>query len=276
MGLLDNVIKKTDAVTAPSDDKKVLVSINSRIEDLKLQNLENAKFLRGLSKKIETELEQIRIAETNRSIEVKDNSEVVESLERLNNSLRELNNNDVMTEIDRVQKALDNINNDDVISEIDRVQKALDNINNDDVISEIDRVQKTLDSLNNNDVILELDRVQKKIDSLDIDRVMGVIESVNNMGNKLATIQTEFDRINQMVEDTSNKVNSIITLPGSVKKLLQMNNDTMANNFEDLVRNMGEDMRKRNSTMKIMIGVNLWLTFLNVAIFVAYIMGIFN
>ena len=246
MGLLDNVIKKTDAV-----------SINSRIEDLKLQNLENAKFLRGLSKKIETELEQIRIAETNRSIEVKDNSEVVESLERLNNSLRELNNNDVMTEIDRVQKALDNINNDDVISEIDRVQK-------------------TLDSLNNNDVILELDRVQKKIDSLDIDRVMGVIESVNNMGNKLATIQTEFDRINQMVEDTSNKVNSIITLPGSVKKLLQMNNDTMANNFEDLVRNMGEDMRKRNSTMKIMIGVNLWLTFLNVAIFVAYIMGIFN
>ena len=44
MGLLDNVIKKTDAVTAPSDDKKVLVSINSRIEDLKLQNLENAKY----------------------------------------------------------------------------------------------------------------------------------------------------------------------------------------------------------------------------------------
>ena len=80
MGLLNTVKKKQELASSinttllNSDEKKILLNINSRIEDLKVQNMENAKFLRGITRKIEDELVQMREAEENKSIEVMDSS----------------------------------------------------------------------------------------------------------------------------------------------------------------------------------------------------------
>ena len=70
MGLLNTVIKKSESTglsnnVSASDEKRILLNINSRIEDLKIQNMENAKFLRGISRKIESELNQMREVEEN-------------------------------------------------------------------------------------------------------------------------------------------------------------------------------------------------------------------
>ena len=101
MGLLTTVMKKsetpvnTTGTISPNDEKKILMNINSRMDDLKTQNLQNAKFLRGISRKIETELSQMREMEENKSIEVYDDSALVESINRVEQSLLEINNNEI-------------------------------------------------------------------------------------------------------------------------------------------------------------------------------------
>ena len=96
MGLLTTVIKKQETPTginnsnlSANDEKKILLNINSRIEDLKAQNMENAKFLRGISRKIESELNAMREAEDNKSIEVYDDSNIIESINKVQKSLEE-------------------------------------------------------------------------------------------------------------------------------------------------------------------------------------------
>ena len=108
MGLLNTVKKKQELASSinttllNSDEKKILLNINSRIEDLKVQNMENAKFLRGITRKIEDELVQMREAEENKSIEVMDDSNILESIERVEKSLQEINSKEVLTEIEKI------------------------------------------------------------------------------------------------------------------------------------------------------------------------------
>ena len=63
MGTTPTVAKKMESqqpVPQNGDAKKFLVNLNNGINELKTQNLENAKFLRGISRKIENELSQMR------------------------------------------------------------------------------------------------------------------------------------------------------------------------------------------------------------------------
>ena len=82
MGIIPTVIKKPETTqhsnTVNGDDKKLLVNLNNRIDDLKMQNLENAKFLRGISRKIENELLQMRELEEGKSIEMFDDTSILE------------------------------------------------------------------------------------------------------------------------------------------------------------------------------------------------------
>ncbi len=230
MGLLNNVIRKDNQVAIAGEDKKLLLNINTRIEDLKLQNMENAKFLRGLSRKIETELEQLKAVESNKSIEVKDESKVINSIERVEKALEEINNNDVMEEIDRINKTLE------------------------ESVSKID----------------------SSVSKIDTEQMASIIGVVDKMQNKIDKVQEEFNSISRTVEEVSNKVNSVITLPNNIKNLMENQNNDMTENLETLYKEMGNEQEKKASTMKIMVGVNLWLTFLNVALIIAYIVGIFK
>ena len=86
----------------PGEEKIILLNINSKVEDLKVQNMENAKFLRGISRKIESELYQMRELEENRSAETYDGSSILESIERVEKSVNDINNNEILEAIEKV------------------------------------------------------------------------------------------------------------------------------------------------------------------------------
>ena len=144
MGLLNTVIKKSDSALgfnnsnlSSTDEKKILLNINSRIEDLKVQNMENAKFLRGISRKIENELNQMREVEENKSIEVYDDSHLIESIERVEKSLQEISNNEVLEAIERVNTSLADFNSYEVLEGIDKINQSMNEINSTDVVEEV-------------------------------------------------------------------------------------------------------------------------------------------
>lgn len=112
MGILTTVIKKSDGATqsaTPSivsahEEKKMLVNINSGIEELKTQNLENTKFLRGMSRKVEEEFAHMKeLQENSAKVEAKavaaeaekpvvsfDDFAVLESIEKVQNSISDV------------------------------------------------------------------------------------------------------------------------------------------------------------------------------------------
>lgn len=245
MGLLSNVsnvIRKNEPVAIAGEDKKILLNINSRIEDLKLQNMENAKFLRGLSRKIETELEQIKEAEINRSIEVHDESLVISSIERVEKALEEINNNDVMEEIDRINKAIIDINNNDVMEEIGRINKTLE------------------------DSVVKIDSSMSKLDT---EKVMNIITVVDQL-------QTKVDKVSNDLSEVSNKVNSVITLPANIKTTMNEQSIELNSKVEETCNKLRYELNATIASNKKMTAFNLWLSFLNVALLVAFILGIFS
>lgn len=245
MGLLSNVsnvIRKNESVAIAGEDKKLLLNINSRIEDLKLQNMENAKFLRGLSRKIETELEQIREAEINRSIEVHDESLVISGIERVEKALEEINNNDVMVEIDRINKAIVDINNNDVMEEIGRINKTLE------------------------DSVVKIDSSMSKLDT---EKVMSIITVVDQL-------QTKVDRVSSDLSEVSNKVNSVITLPANIKTTMNEQSTELKDKVEETLTQLRYELKETVGSNKKLTAFNLWLSFLNVALLVAFILGIFS
>ncbi|MBE5927407.1 MAG: hypothetical protein E7270_10640 [Lachnospiraceae bacterium] len=245
MGLLSNmssVMRKNEQVTIAGEDKKILLNINSRIEDLKLQNMENAKFLRGLSRKIETELEQIKEAEINRSIEVHDESLVISGIERVEKALEEINNNDVMEEIDRINKAIIDINNNDVIEEIGRINKTLE------------------------DSVVKIDSSMSKLDT---EKVMNIVAVVNELQDKV-------DKVSADLAEVTNKVNGVLTLPSNIKTTMNEQGSEISNKVEEISNHLRYELNAAISSNKKMTAFNLWLSFLNVALLIAFILGIFN
>lgn len=227
MGLLNNVIKRNEQVAATGEDKKLLININSRIEDLKLQNMENARFLRGLSRKIESELEQIKEVEANRSIEVHDESKVISSIERVEKALEEINNNDVMEEIDRINKTLE------------------------------DSVTK----------------INTSVSKIDTDQMAGIIENFGEIQEGLGEIQEAVDNITKLVEE---KLNVMVSHTNSLKTVVEKQTVEVKDELEEMIVDIERGRDRRISGLKGMVGFNLWLTFLNAALFVAYILGVFN
>lgn len=324
MGLLTNVMKKGDAVSAPVEEKKILLNINSRMEDLKLQNLENAKFLRGLSRKIETELQQLRSAEENRSIEVKDDSEVILGIERVQKALEEINNNDVIEEIDRIHKNLEEFASkiDTSVSKLDTEQLTgvMDGVEvlrqdvsgmrqNIDVTKQdtgeirqnVDVMQQDIGAMRQNIDVTQQDTgaMRQNIDVMQ-QRISEIRQQEEQMQQKLDAIQkrleqlekldaleklsgldelNKLDRIDEIsgfVEEVSGKVNSLITMPGNIRNLMEIQNSDVKNDIKELCSQMGAQRDRKISSIKTMVGISLWMGFLNACLMIAYILGIFN
>lgn len=110
MGLLNTAIKKSEAklgtTGTSADERKILLNINSRIEDLKNQNAENARFLKGISKRIEDELVTKKGIEENKTVEVFDDSEILDSIERIEQSINGMNNDEVLNAIQRINDSI--------------------------------------------------------------------------------------------------------------------------------------------------------------------------
>ncbi|MDE7433479.1 MAG: hypothetical protein K2N34_16405, partial [Lachnospiraceae bacterium] len=166
MGLLNTVIKKSDATLgvnnsnlSSNDEKKILLNINARIEDLKVQNFENAKFLRGISRKIETELNQMREVEENKSVELYDDTHLLESIGRVEKSLQEINNNEVLAAIERVNTSLADITSSEVLESIDKINQSMSEINSNELSEEMKRINESVKSINFNEVLYEIHKL---------------------------------------------------------------------------------------------------------------------
>lgn len=250
MGLLTNVTKKNES----AEDRKILVNIHSRIEDLKLQNMENAKFLRGLSRRIESELEQIREAEANRSIEVKDDSELISSIERVQQTLEEINNNDVMEGIGQIHQALGEMNHNDVLQKLEMLTQTMGQMNNDDVLQELKTMEQTL---------------RESMPQIDTEKLAAMTEQIEAVNN-------EITQLSQAVTQNSEKVNSLASMQGSIRSLIEAKNNDMSKHIEEIYQAIGAEQTKRLSSMKTVIGINIWISILNAGLIIAYILGIFS
>ena len=212
MGLLTTVIKKQETPTginnsnlSANDEKKILLNINSRIEDLKAQNMENAKFLRGISRKIESELNAMREAEDNKSIEVYDDSNIIESINKVQKSLEEISNNDILEAISRIDTLLNDMNVYDVKEGIDKINKSIDEINSNEVLVEIQKVNETVKGINFDQIINELSTINETMSQvnsdvllIEIDKINKALKNINSDSvlDEVAKANTKLDAIN--------------------------------------------------------------------------------
>ena len=186
MGLLNTVIKRQEsspaAVNVPnaSEERKLLMNINSRVEDLKLQNFENAKFLRGISRKIEEELNQMHELDENRSIEVYDDTNLLESIERVEKSLSDINNEEVLEAIDRINTTIKEMNSGEVMEAIETVRTSLQEMDNTaEVIEAIEKLKESLQQVNHSTEMLEaLGEVNRKLSTIDTEKVLREVEQI--------------------------------------------------------------------------------------------------
>ncbi|MBQ3665974.1 MAG: hypothetical protein II919_07695 [Lachnospiraceae bacterium] len=176
-----------------TDEKKMLLNLNSKVEDLKVQNMENAKFLRGISRKIETELYQMRELEENRSGEMFDETAILESLERVEKSISDINNNDIAEAIDKINASIQEMGKANpneqtgsgLTEEIKKINEQIENVKN------------TLSKLNVEELRNEADRIGEYAGN-----TQSVSEKLINSADQLA------EKVNASVSEASEKLNA--------------------------------------------------------------------
>ena len=239
MGLLNTVIKKPDNTSTSvdvaqgqtqGDEKKILQSIDARFEELKMQNMENAKFLRGISRKIENEFYQIRELEESRSAGGYDDSDIYESVDRIEQSVSELNQafNEKMGSYGHSEDMLDEIakGNEEVLGEISR--------GNEEMIGEISRGQE--------EMLGEISKGQEEVLG-EISR--GNEEVLGEISRGQEEVLDEISRGNKMLEnfDMGSILYEMRNVQAAVNELDQR--DVM----EELagMKNTMEEMKKNNA-----------------------------
>lgn len=208
MGIIPTVSKKTESqqsASANGDDKKLLVNLNSGIDELRTQNLENAKFLRGISRKIENELSQIREIEEGKALEMFDETAILEGIERIENSVKQINDGNVAEELNKMNDTLLGFNPDVIYLEIEKVKRLLKQMNPDNVMLEIDKA--------NENVMLEIDKVNENVSRLNTDAIM-----------------SEFNRLEAIVSEINS--NAVMAELGRLKMLIAEKDNSKA--FENL------------------------------------------
>lgn len=254
MGILTTVIKKSDGTTqsaTPSivsahEEKKMLVNINSGIEELKTQNLENTKFLRGMSRKVEEEFAHMKeLQENSAKVEVKaavaekpvvtfDASAVLESIENVQNSItKDISDiqNSIARDISDVQQS--------IAREISDVQGMIS-----DGLSGDDGKQNEIAA--KQEVILE--------------QLESVRETVANAS--------------QLLEELNTKVDRVATMPSMIKSIVEHNNTENEKKIEELITEINDKERSKFDSMKTLISINLWVSLLTVATLIARVLGI--
>ncbi len=265
MGLLNTVKRKQElssgintSLLVNNDEKKILLNINSRIEDLKVQNMENAKFLRGISRKIENELQQMREVEANKSIEVLDDSSILKSIERVELSLQEINSNDVlvgiekisqsindfnqlgvMEEISKINRSIGEMNSGDVIEEVKKINETIETINFDSVLKELSKINESMSQVNSDVLLLEIDKINNSLKAINSDSVLKEIAKANDKLDeiKISDIVLELHRIEELVSEINNK--AVIAELERVKQLInEKNSDVIMEKLDEKISNM--------------------------------------
>lgn len=251
MGIIPTVIKKPEAVQTSgninADERKYLVNINSRIEDIKMQNLENAKFLRGISRKIENELSQMRELESGKTIETFDDSSILEGIERIENSVKELNASPIMSELDKLSQSVNGMNSDEVLYELDKIGKTISQLNlesvlesvqkinesignmdTNEILTELNSVNNTLKEFNADVILLEIDKVNKSLKELNpanlIDRMDGINENISRLDTK--EVLTELNRVESMITEINS--NAVLSELDRMRTLVEEKNSNEA------------------------------------------------
>lgn len=225
MGIIPTVIKKPEAIQSLSnvsgDEKKYLASINSRIDDIKMQNLENAKFLRGISRKIENELSQMRELESSKSIDMFDDSSILEGIDRIENSVKELNASPIMSELDKLSQSINGMHSEEVLFELDKISKTIGQLNLESVLESIHKINESIGSMDTNEILEELGAINKSLNEFNLDVIMLEIDKVNkslreinpeNLVEKIDVINENINRLDTSeVMSELNRVESMIT-----------------------------------------------------------------
>ncbi len=263
MGILNTAIRKSEAklgtTGTSADERKILMNINSRVEDLRVQNVENAKFLRGISQRIEQELEQMKELEENKSIEVFNDSELLESLERVEKSVQNMNNEEVLDAIDKVNMSIQNMDQSGVVSALEKMQDSISKMGSSEVLEAIANVNESIHSMNSDDLKIALAQLAEKVESLNNTDVLeklnssnvdvlerlnstnvdvleklnltneNVLEKLNSTDEKIShldfsDILNEVRNVEVIVKDINN--NAVLNEIGALKALIEQNNSS--------------------------------------------------
>lgn len=262
MGLLNTVKKKQElssaintSLSVNNDEKKILLNINSRIEDLKVQNMESAKFLRGISRKIENELQQMREVEENKSVEILDDSNILESIERVEKSLNEINSNDVlagiekinqsindfnqlgvMEEINKINRSIGEMNSGDIIEEVKKINEAVETINFDSVLGELFKINESMSQVNADVLLLEIDKINNSLKAINSDSVLKEVAKANDKLDdiKISEIVLELHRIEELVSEINN--NAVLAELERVKQFInEKNSDVVMEKLDEKI-----------------------------------------
>ena len=299
MGTTPTVAKKMESqqpVPQNGDAKKFLVNLNNGINELKTQNLENAKFLRGISRKIENELSQMREIEEGKDLEMFDETAILEGIERIenlintNNITEELNkmnntllgfNADVIyLEIEKVNRSLKQINADNVIFEIDKVNENISRLNTDNIMSELNRLEAIVSEINSNAVLAELGRLRMLITEKDNGKTfenLGLkLDMISNQSdaNQLEEIKDLLLQNAQQVENMQSKLERIASMPVMLKSIIQSENENNLKRIDDRLTDLNQQQDSKMSGLKTIMGFNLWLSLLAVVLIIVNILGI--
>lgn len=223
MGIIPTVAKKPESqqtTTANGDDKKLMVNLSSKIEELKVQNLENAKFLRGISRKIDNELSQIREFEEGKSTDIYDDTVLLEGIERIENSVKGMNLDEVLYELDKIGKTIGQLDLGSLPEKIQKINDSMQSINTEHIVEELDKMNNTLLEFNADVIFLEIDKVNRSLKQINSDNVLQEIELVNENVSRLNTdaIMGELNRLEAIISEINS--NAVLAELGRLRMLI--------------------------------------------------------
>lgn len=315
MSIIPTVIKKpenTQVQIGNNDERRMLSGISEKVEELKEQNLENAKFLRGISRKIETELEKLREFETGSVMsEDDDNLELAEKLdhidgmvEGIDDSVKKLNADNILSKIDSINTSLSEFNPDVILIELDKLGNSIRNENSGDVKRELERISAGISGLDTDSLMKELNRMEALITEINSNAVLAELDhlrefiSANNPDAAVKRIETKVDSlmvdtpevqdyseslnaIKKMLEDNAvqiesmqSKLDRIATMPVMVKSIIQSESEKNRKEMDNHMSEYGQQQIKKIDGLKTIIGFNLWLSLLAVVLIIVNVLGI--
>lgn len=249
MGIIPTVIKKPENTQAPignNDEKKAIAGINVKIEEIKQQNLENAKFLRGVSRKIENELERLRdieqgepmdedgkvsilegISHIENSLGKLDGDKIIERIDKLTRSVNEMSSDDVLFELGKISDTIKQLDLNGVITSIDEINASMKDMNTENILNELNRMNTSLSEFNPDVILLEIDKVNKSMRQANTENVLNGIEKVNENVSRLDTdaVIKELNRLEALVSEINS--NAVLAEIDHLRELI-LNNSAEA------------------------------------------------
>lgn len=246
MGIIPTAIRKPENTQAPignnNDEKKLISGLNGKIEEIKQQNLENAKFLRGVSRKIENELENLRNIESGTPLDEEgratilegisrieaamnrlDGDKIVERIDKLTRSVNEMSSDDVIYELGKISDTISHLDLNTVISSVDEINASMKDLNTENILNELNRMNASLGEFNPDVILLEIDKVNKSMKQANTENVIHEINKVNENVSRLDTdaVIKELNRLEALVSEINS--NAVLAEMDHLRELVQEN-----------------------------------------------------